>query len=111
MLDLDGAGAAMVERHAAELRDTGVSILPGFLRAEVLPELVAECDALADGAYLQDVQGTPYLELPDAAAWPAGHPRVTLGSLVGAHRRLRPVLADHLGAARAVRVGRPASTS
>ena len=77
VLDLDGAGAPMVERHAAELRSTGVSILPGFLRAAGLPALVAECDALADGAYLQDVQGTPYLELPDATAWPQRHPRVT----------------------------------
>ena len=77
VLDLDGAGSPMVARHAAELRDTGVSILPGFLRADALPGLVAECDALADGAYLQDVQGTPYLELPDADAWPAGHPRVS----------------------------------
>ena len=54
-----------------------MSILPGFLRADVLPDLVAECDALAEGAFLQDVQGTPYLELPDPDAWPAGHPRVT----------------------------------
>jgi hypothetical protein len=77
VLDLDGVGAAMVARHAAELGDTGVSILPGFLCAEALPALVAECDALAEGAYLQDVQGTPYLELPDAGAWPEGHPRVT----------------------------------
>jgi hypothetical protein len=77
VLDLDGAGAPVVERHASELRDTGVSILPGFLRAEVLPALVAECDDLATGAHLQDVQGTPYLELPDEAAWPAGHPRTT----------------------------------
>ena len=77
VLDPEGAGAAMIERHATELRDTGVSILPGFLRADVLPGLVAECDALAVHAFLQDVQGTPYLELPDAEAWPAGHPRVT----------------------------------
>ena len=77
MLDLDGAGAAMVKRHADELQDTGVSILPGFLRAEVLPGLVAECDELAVDAFLQDVQGTPYLELPDAEVWPAGHPRLT----------------------------------
>ena len=77
ILDLDGAGAAMVERHADELRDAGVSILPGFLRADRLPDLVAECDALAADAFLQDVQGTPYLELPEADAWPVGHPRVT----------------------------------
>jgi hypothetical protein len=77
VLDLDGAGAAIVAHHRAELRDTGVSILPGFLRADALPGLVAECDALAAGAHLQDVQGTPYLERPDAAAWPADHPRLT----------------------------------
>ena len=76
VLDPDGAGAVVIADHAAELRDTGVSILPGFLRDGVLPELVAECDALAAGAHLQDVQGTPYLELPDAEAWPADHPRV-----------------------------------
>ena len=50
---------------------------PGSSAPTSLPDLVAECDALADGAFLQDVQGTPYLELPDADAWPAGHPRVT----------------------------------
>lgn len=76
VLDLDGAGAEVVQRHAEELRTTGVSILPGFLRADALPDLVAECDRLAEDAFLQDVQGTPYLELPEAGAWPAGHPRV-----------------------------------
>lgn len=73
--DLDGACDEVIARHRAELAGTGVSILPGFLRADALPTLVAECEALADGAYLQDVQGTPYLELPDAA-WPDRHPRV-----------------------------------
>ena len=75
--ELDTRGQAVVERHAAELRRAGVSILPGFLRPDGLPALVAECDALAAGAFHQDVQGTPYLELPDAAEWPDGHPRVT----------------------------------
>jgi hypothetical protein len=74
--DPDGAGAAVVERHRRELAATGVSILPGFVRAEALAALVAECDALAGGAHHQDVQGTPYLELPDPAAWPEHHPRV-----------------------------------
>jgi hypothetical protein len=71
------AAAPVVARHAAELRDTGVSILPGFLRADALPGLVRECDELATAAYHQDVQGTPYLELPDPADWPERHPRVT----------------------------------
>jgi alkylated DNA repair dioxygenase AlkB len=77
IVDLGGAGGVVADGHAAELQATGVSILPGFLRSAALPELVAECDALASGAFLQDVQGTPYLELPDAAAWSADHPRVT----------------------------------
>jgi hypothetical protein len=72
-----GSAAPVIAAHAAELRDCGVSILPGFLRDDALPALVAECDALAAGAHLQDVQGTPYLELPDEAAWPEGHPRRT----------------------------------
>ena len=71
-----GALAPVAEHHAAELRATGVSILPGFLRPDALPGLVAECDALAAGAHHQDVQGTPYLELPDEG-WPDGHPRTT----------------------------------
>lgn len=74
----DPGGAAVVaDRHAEEMAATGVSILPGFLLDSALPALVSECEALAERAYLQDVQGTPYLELPDAAAWPPGHPRLT----------------------------------
>lgn len=77
LLDREGTDAGVIDHHAAELRDTGVSILPGFLRADALPDLVAECALLAEGAHVQDVQGTPYLELPDPEAWPADHPRVT----------------------------------
>ena len=76
--DCAGAGATVIAHHAAELRDTGVSILPGFLRSDALEDLVAECAGLATGAHFQDVQGTPYLELPDPAKWPAEHPRLTL---------------------------------
>ena len=75
--DPDGTGRLVVERHAAELRARGVSVLPGFVRDAALADLVAECDALAAGSHHQDVQGTPYLELPDPAAWPGAHPRVT----------------------------------
>ena len=103
VLDLDGAGAPMVERARRRARATpACRSCPGFLRADALPGLVAECDALAAGAYLQDVQGTPYLELPDADAWPAGHPRVTWDSLGGAHRRLRPLLDPATSALRAL---------
>ena len=75
--DRHGAGAPVIAHHAAELRAAGVSILPGFLRDDALAGLVAECDSLAVGAHLQDAQGTPYLELPDRAEWPADHPRLT----------------------------------
>lgn len=87
--DLDGLGGAVAAYHAGELRTSGVSILPGFIRPDALPALVAECKELAAGAYLQDVQGTPYLELPDAAAWPADHPR-----LVWARSAVRTVAYD-----------------
>jgi hypothetical protein len=65
-----------IDTHQRELHERGVSVLPGFIRPDVIDAMVDECDALATEAYHQDVQGTPYLELP-ADDWPAGHPRVT----------------------------------
>src|SRR5205085_7043704 len=50
--------------------------IPDFVTPDVIAAMVDECDALATEAFHQDVQGTPYLELP-ADGWPAGHPRVT----------------------------------
>src|SRR5262245_26193642 len=67
--------AAVVAAHQAALRDRGVSVLPGFVTSAGLEAMTAECDALAEHAHHQDVQGTPYLELPDDG-WPEGHPRV-----------------------------------
>jgi hypothetical protein len=72
------ADGDIADRHGAELRASGVSILPGFLRRDAVATLVAEADALAADAYHQDVQGTPYLEEPDTEAWPPGHPRLAL---------------------------------
>ena len=66
---------AEAPKHRAELQARGVSVFPGFVTAEAVAAMVAECDALAADAYHQDVQGTPYLELPDDG-WPADHPRV-----------------------------------
>jgi hypothetical protein len=62
----------------AELDATGVCVLPGFLRPDAVVALAAEADGLAGIAHHSDVQGTPYLELPDDG-WPDGHPRVTWG--------------------------------
>ena len=49
-------------------------ILPGFLRADVIDGLVAECEALAPLGHFSQVSGTPYIEAPDSS-YPEGHPR------------------------------------
>ena len=90
--------AAVVAEHQAALRDRGVSVLPGFVKPNAIAEMVRECDALAPTAYHQDVQGTPYLELPDADAWPDGHPRVTW-----ARSSVHTVAYDQLAATSAIR--------
>ena len=74
-VDLDGARARLSALQA-QLRARGVAVIPGFVSADGLAAMVAECDALAGDAYHQDVHGTPYLELP-SDDWPAGHPRTT----------------------------------
>ena len=73
VVDIAGTRAA-VARHRAELRDRGVSVVPGFVDPAAVAEMVAVCDALGAEAYHQDVRGTPYLERPDDS-WPADHPR------------------------------------
>jgi hypothetical protein len=46
--DLDSPAArAVVAEHQAALRERGVSVLPGFVRAGAVEAMVAECDALA----------------------------------------------------------------
>ena len=62
--------------YRRELRERGVSVIPGFVGPDVVAAMADECDALADETYHQDVMGTPYLELPEDG-WPEGHPRVT----------------------------------
>ncbi len=66
----------MVADGRAALRDDGVCILPGFLRAEVIDALVDECEALAPLGHFSKVSGTPYIEAPDRS-YPEGHPRRT----------------------------------
>jgi hypothetical protein len=66
----------VVATHQNELHERGVSVLPGFVKSGALDAMAAECDALTDHAHHQDVQGTPYLELPEDE-WPDGHPRVS----------------------------------
>ncbi|MEY2405537.1 MAG: hypothetical protein QOG39_453, partial [Acidimicrobiaceae bacterium] len=71
------AAKAVIAEHRSALEQRGVSVLPGFVKPAAIEAMVEECDALAEDAHHQDVQGTPYLELPDADAWPQDHPRVT----------------------------------
>jgi hypothetical protein len=54
-----------------------VCILPGFVRADAIDGLVAECDRLAPLGHRSCIQGTPYLGLPDES-YPEGHPRRAL---------------------------------
>jgi hypothetical protein len=96
--DLDDPGAVVLARRCrAELDQSGVSILPGFITASATATAVAEAEALAPRGHPSDVEGTPYLELPDDG-WPAGHPRVTW-----AHTRLTAVPYDQFTAGSVLR--------
>ena len=66
---------ADIGTYQRDLRARGVSVIPDFVTPDVIAAMVDECDALATEAFHQDVQGTPYLELP-ADGWPTGHPRL-----------------------------------
>ncbi len=80
LVDLDRYDLDDPTLHEAchrQLADEGVCILPGFLRADVIGGLVAECDELAPAGHRSKVQGTPYLGLPDES-YPEGHPRRAL---------------------------------
>jgi hypothetical protein len=80
LIDTDRYGLddrALQERCHRQFVDDGVCILPGFLRAEVVPALVDDCDRLAPMAHRSRVLGTPYLAPPDPSL-PAHHPRNAL---------------------------------
>jgi len=66
----------VAQRHA--LAQRGVAILPGFVKADAVAAMAAEGIALRDQGHLQDVWGTPYLEVPDHSL-PEDHPRRYLG--------------------------------
>jgi hypothetical protein len=66
----------VIDEYRAQLRARGVCVIPGYVSGDEVDAMVQECDALAPAAYHQDVQGTPYLEMP-SDDWPDGHPRVT----------------------------------
>lgn len=70
----DLADPSLAERCREQFEAEGVCVLPGFLRAEMLADLVVECDELARSGHRSNVDGTPYLGLPDLTA-PDGDPR------------------------------------
>ncbi len=76
--DLDSPrGRELLERQRKSLAEQGAAILPGFVRAELLPRIAAETEALVPRAFYEDAAvGTAYLELPDSS-YPEGHPRRT----------------------------------
>ena len=67
---------AVVAEARRTLAAKGVAILPGFARPETVAAISEEAARLKAGAHLEDVWGTPYLELPDESR-PEGHPRRT----------------------------------
>jgi hypothetical protein len=96
--DLDDPGAvALARRCRTELDKSGVSILPGFITTSATTTAVAEAETLAPLGHPSDVEGTPYLELPDDG-WPAAHPRATW-----AHTRLTAVPYDQFPAGSVLR--------
>ncbi len=73
--DLDAPAAqALIEQLRKDLAERGVALLPGFLKPEAVEQIVALADRLKPDAHLEDVWGTPYLELPNEEQ-PEGHPR------------------------------------
>ena len=67
----------IIDAARADLADSGVAILEGFVRAGAVAAICAEAEALEPIAKHQGVEGTPYLGLPDES-FPAGHPRRAL---------------------------------
>jgi hypothetical protein len=75
--DLDAPAArAIIDRARCSLAERGVAILPGFVCAEAVDVMAEHARASKSRAHLEDVWGTPYLDLPDESV-PDGHPRRT----------------------------------
>ena len=72
------AAQAVIGAARADLARRGMAVLHGFLRADAIPVLVRECDTLAPSGHFSEVQGTPYIDVPDLSL-PEGHPRRSFG--------------------------------
>ena len=78
ILDLAGAGAALVERCRRELEATGACELPGFVTPTATEQMVKESETLVGGGHFAETRATVYLGLPEAGL-SEGHPRGRLG--------------------------------
>jgi hypothetical protein len=74
----DPRTVAATDRCRTTLDGTGVAIMPGFLTPAAVHAIVVESARLASGGHHQDIDATPYLELPDEG-WPDDHPRMATG--------------------------------
>jgi hypothetical protein len=70
------AARAVVDDARAGLAARGVAIFPGFVREDARQTIANDAQASKAQAHLEDVWGTPYLDLPDESL-PVGHPRRT----------------------------------
>jgi hypothetical protein len=70
------AARAVIDDARTSLTTRGVAIFPGFVRADALATIASDAQASKSQAHLEDVWGTPYLDLPDESQ-PEGHPRRT----------------------------------
>ena len=71
---VSGVTRALIAEQRRSLAHKGVAILPGFVKPDVIAAMARQGDALKERAHLEDVWGSPYLELPDES-YPTGHPR------------------------------------
>jgi hypothetical protein len=67
------ARQAVVESARAAIEADGCAVLKGFVRSERLPELVAECDRVADRGHRNYNRTNPYFTV-DRPDLPTGHP-------------------------------------
>ena len=75
LFELESPRGRTVVREAREERaERGMAVLPGFLRADAIDGLRAECEGLAKLGHFSEVYGTPYIEVPPADL-PEDHPR------------------------------------
>ncbi len=78
ILDLEGAGRALIQRCRAELGATGACELPGFFGREASERMAKEAETLVGVGHFAETRATVYLGLPDPEM-AKEHPRGRLG--------------------------------